>query len=363
VSLLDDIKLNEEQKAAVIEEMDKWKEAETKRISEEITSGTKEKLEEVKEKVNKLGNPSRIVENEDGSKDLDFNEEEKVILEEKLSKWKENIFEEAEESLGEKFGKVYKDGESKMKKDYSERFTNTLKEMAIEIEKNSKEQLLETAEFKTFNEFKKLIAPYIVEGEYSDTMVEDNNKLKAIIKEQAQVIEDTKIKKKLDQLTDGMPVELKEKFISNLGKVNTEDELIESFQKNLDLVKLVKDQVVTELDASHDTKSDETVSSPEVNPEEKVISEDAKPEDNVEAKKEEAPVKEAASKKAEPKSEKESIKEKILAEEASVKEKVSDEEFSTESNLDYEVLSEDFKREEEKSDGLSRMLELAGVER
>jgi hypothetical protein len=324
VSLLKDIKLTEEQAKEVEISLEAWR----KETAAAMESEFKAKLEESAKNSDK----SRVT--ADGA-DLELKEDEAAVLQKKLVEWKEKISEEAEEKLGEKFFNIYKKGESKLRKEYSDKFVTTLKEMYTEVETKVREKLVESTEFKAFSEMKKLMAPFIVEGSLGNTVVEDVAKLKTVIKEQAEKIESVKIKSKLDQLTEGMPDSLKEQFISNLGSIKNENELIEAFHRNVKLIKQVKDQIINELNESSNTKAEEK--KPEVKA--PVVTEAA------------APAKAVVTK-------------VVPAEEVKKPAKVLKESVShVEEPVEYDILSEDFKRvETKKTDNMRRIRELAGLE-
>jgi len=329
VSLLQNINLSEEEEKEFNERLGEWQK-ETEATIEAKYADKIKKLEE--------GGAPRIT--EDG--DLDLSDDESEILKVRLVEWKEKIKEETEDSLGDKFYEAYKKGEDKLKKSYSEKFISTLKEMYEEVETSVREKLQESAEFKAFYEIKKSIAPFIVEGKYTDTVLEDVDKLKGIIGEQKQKLENIKIKSKLDQLTEGMPGDFKSDFIETLGAFTTEDELIEKFQKQIKLVKNVKTTVINEMEEVQPVI-------PKVEtPEETVIAEKVatkKKEKKVVTPEPKAPLKEEA----------EVVPETpVITKPAIVEEDLED-------KIDYEVLTEEFKRVEKKPDSLKRMRELAGL--
>ena len=349
MSLLKNIKLTEEQEKDFLAKLDEWKKTESEKIKEEVSK-------ELEKRYGESSAKSRIT--EDG--DIDFTEEETEIMNKRLTEWKEKIQEETEDALGDKFYEVFKNSEESLKKQYSEKFIKTMKEMYTEIEEGVRAKLLESSEFKAFAELKKVVAPFIIEGEYKDTVMEDISKLKKIISEQKDVIDETKqkaehdkIKSKLDQLTEGMPAKIKEQFIANLGSYKTENELIEAFQANVKLVKQVKEQVINELKGSDVTDDEKKeLKEGEEAPAEETPAEE-KPAEETPA--EETPAEEA------PESTEAPSEEKV--EESTEAPASSDENIIAESSdIDYEILSEDFKREEKKSDNLNRLRELAGVE-
>jgi hypothetical protein len=330
MSLLKDINLTEEQQKEFTAKLDSWKEEQTKAV--------KESLE--KEYANK----SRIT--EDG--DLDLTEEEAKIFKDKLLAYKEKVLEEAEEKIGDNFYKVFKQGEAKLKKEYSDKFVKTVKEMYEEIETKVREKLMETSEFKAFNEIKKNIAPFIVEGEYKDTVLEDTKELKKVIKEQSEKLEAIKIKSKLDQLTEGMPANIKEQFISTLGPVKTENELIEAFQKNIKLVKQVKEQIINELNESAKVTEKE---------EAKKVTPPSEPTKEVKSEEIELTPRKVITEETAP--EKKQVKKEEPQKRFS---KPAVEDFGAESKVDYDILSENFKREEKKPEHLQRLRQLAGLD-
>jgi hypothetical protein len=327
VSLLQNIKLSEAEETEFNQRLSEWRENTKAEIKSELEKQFKDK-------------GSRIT--EDG--DLDLTEEESAILKAQLVEWKEKIKEETEESLGDKFYQAYKKGEDKLKKSYSEKFIKTLKEMYEEVEVSVREKLQESSEFKAFTAIKKSIAPFIIEGEYSDSVLEDTTKLKAIIKEQSQKLEDIKIKTKLDQLTEGMPADFKNDFIESLGAFSTEDELIEKFQKQINLVKNVKSTVISEMEDVQKISKVETVKEPEVK------------ETPAPIKEEEVIAPKVVTPEAKPKTEAPKAPEKkVIVESAPIVEE------DLEDKIDYDVLTEEFKRKEKKHDSLQRMRELAGL--
>lgn len=363
MGLLADIKLTEEQEKAVVAQLNAWKETERSNIekkyktklqeTEDIIQGLRE---EAKEGVRK----SRI--NEDGQ--LNFTDEEAEIMNKSLTEWQEKIQEETEDALGDKFMEVYKQGEDKLKKSYSEKFIKTLKTIYEEVEVAVREKLMESAEFKTFKELKKLVAPHIVEGEYKDTIVEDINKYKEIIMEQKQKLEDIKIKSKLDQLTSKMPKAIKEDFINNLGEIKTEDELVEKFEKHVRLMKKVRDTLVEEMQTTsegEDVEDDNLTEDKEAEG-----SEEAKTKEEPKGKgkltEEKKPEEKPAEKKPAPKpAGNKAIAEDVASKSQKKKSSEEDNAKSADDDIDYEILSEEFKRPEEKEDGIRRMQELAGL--
>lgn len=370
MGLLANIKLTEEQEKEFVQKLDAWKAEEVKNLKVDLESKYKAKLEEAENVIQSLRKESesnvrktRITENGD----LDFTKEEAEIMDKKLTEWKEKLQEETEEQLGDKFMDVYKQGEEKMKQTYSDKFIKTLKNIYEEVEAAVKEKLLESAEFKAFAEMKKVVAPFIVEGEYKDTIVEDIGKYKEIIGEQKQKLEDIKIKAKLDQLTAKMPAAIKEEFINNIGEIKTEDELVEKFQKHVSLMKKVRDTLVEEIGSTDDSaeagalkEEDEKAEGEEAaaeGEEAKAEDEEAAAEGEAKAEGEEAKAEGDEENAVEGQSNEEiteDIDSKKPAEEGKKEE-------STEDDIDYEILSEEFKRPEEKSEGLRRLQELAGL--
>lgn len=338
MSLLKDINLNETQEKEVAERLEAWK----KNVEESIKAKYENEIKTLKESV---GNKSTSKITEDG--DLDLNEEESEILKKKLVEWKEKIKNQTEEELGDKFYEAFTAQKKKMSQAYSDKFIKTIKEMYEEIETATKEKIMESAEFKAFLELKKIVAPFIIEGEYTDTVLEDTKKLKGIIEEQAQKLENIKIKSKLDQLTEGMPEKIKADFIESLGSFKTEDELIEKFTKHMKLVKNVKETLVTEMasQTKQNSKVEALDESGDVkDTDEQLQDEVEQPEAVTEAVKTKTPAPKKAGVKVETP--------KVLAE--SVEEDL-------EEKIDYQILSEEFKREVKKPDTLTRMRELAGL--
>jgi hypothetical protein len=343
VSLLENIKLNEQEQKEFTARLEEWQKTE----KEKMKADFEKQLKEANDKIVTLekGSKSRIT--EDG--DLDFDEKETEIMKKKLATWREEIATEVENQLGDKFFEAFTQGEEKLKKSYTDKFISTVKDIYEQIETATREKLQESSEFKAFAELKKLIAPFIVEGQYSDTVVEDVKKLKGIISEQAQKLEDVKIKTKLDQLTEGMPKAIKEDFIASLGEFKTEDELIEKFQRNIKLIKNVKEQIFHEMEDTS-KKNDVEKSKVEVEPK-------AKPSDAEEK------AKKAISESEELKKEASKILEKVekKEEKKEVKKTAEEDLEQLKEDVDYEILSQDFKRKEEKPKNLERMQYLAGL--
>lgn len=345
MSLLKDVKLTENQEKEFNKRLDTWKtEAENN-----IKANYEEELKSLKEQLEKVKG-SRIT--EEG--DLELSDDEAAVLKKQLVEWKEQIKTQTEDELGDKFYEAFNAQKKKLGKVYSDKFIKTIKEMYEEIEGATKEKIMESAEFKAFQELKKTIAPFIIEGEYSDTVLEDTNKLKGIIEEQKQKLEDIKIKSKLDQLTEGMPDKIKADFIESLGNYKTEDELIEKFQKHMKLVKNVKETIVTEMAVETEPNVEALDKSGNVKDEDEQLQEEVEqPEaEEDEAASEEGETKEETSTEEEP-------KEEPIKEDATPKAESAEEDL--EDKIDYDILTEEFKREEKKPDALKRLRELAGL--
>ena len=143
-----------------------------------------------------------------------------------------------------------------------------------------------------------------------------------------------------------MPKAIRENFVETLGDFKTEDELIEAYQKQIKLMKNVKETLLTELNESQDDVATDTEPKGE---EKEVIAENAKTDES-------KPEEKVAEKSSEKKSLKEDKEEKKAAP------KKSEESKSPVEKVDYDILSEDFKRKEEKESGMSRLRYLAGLD-
>ena len=117
MGLLANIQLTEDQEKEFVTKFDTWKKEERSKIESEFKGQFENKLNEAENVIQKLRSDkkkTRITE----SGELDFTDEESVILKKQLTEWKEKIQEKTEEALGDRFLDVYKKGEDKLKKNY-----------------------------------------------------------------------------------------------------------------------------------------------------------------------------------------------------------------------------------------------------
>jgi len=327
--LLGDIILTEEQEKELVSKIDSL----VSMKIEDIKKDYETKIATLKESSSKI--------TEDG-KDLILSDDEQEVLQEKLVEWKEKIEDELESSLQSDYSSKLTEEVNKIKADASKRVISIVKDLYEEIEDSVREKLLESDEFQMLSKVKEVVAPAFVEGEYTNSVMNDVKELKKVIKEQAEYIINFKKKSKLEQLTATLPESIKPHFVSILSEAKDEDQMVEIFQQNIKLLKDVKTTLTNELEQKNKTKLANISESASNVPEEKPV--------------QVAPIKNPEVK-----------KEKVLTEEQKVSvpaapKKSIRESLKTESDVDYDILTEDFKRVEIKTDALGRLKALAGLE-
>jgi len=279
-----------------------------------------------------------------GLENIELTPEEQEELKEQLNAWKQSVINKVEEELTEKYEQLeaalkeeyelkVEEIRDKMKKVFTKRFVNALKEMYEQIKAEVLAESYDSPEIRVLEEIKALVYP-LINGSEAERYANEFVKMAEMNEELQEELEYIKGQKKLMELTEGLSPEVKKVVVSLVGE-GTEEEVVERFAA-------IK-QALEEAKKSEDDEDEEDKDFDELDLEDE-------DEDEEEDKKD----KKKKKKKEEDEEEDEEEEEEVEEEDINIKSKTGD--------LIDEDEEEDVERKKFQEE-LNEMLRLAGIKK
>ena len=221
-------------------------------------------------------------------KDINLTEDQQKELKEKLDSWmiaeKKKIeedlterYEQMEAELKEEYEELVEEIKENMKKVYTKRFTNALKEMYEEIRAEVMLESVNSPENKALEEVKAVVYPLINEST-AKRHRDEFEKLAAMYESNLEELELLKGANKKAQLLESLSPDVR-KVVNKLLGEGTEEEIVEKFSA---IKKALKEEVSTEdqdeiieTSNTHDEEEELIVESDIEDDEEEEIEEDS----------------------------------------------------------------------------------------
>lgn len=171
-------------------------------------------------------------------KDINLNEDQRRELQDKLDAWKvaekrkieEDLtekYEQMEAELKEEYEDLVEEIKANMKKVYTKRFTNALKEMYEEIKAEVMVEALNAPESKVLEEIKSLVYPLINEAT-AKRHADEFKKLAAMYENNLEELELLKGANKKARLLESLSPDVR-RVVDKLLAEGTEEEIVEKF--------------------------------------------------------------------------------------------------------------------------------------
>jgi len=173
-----------------------------------------------------------------GLENIELTPEQQEELREQLMAWKQGVIDKVEEELTDKYEELesalkeeyeakVEEIKEKMKRVFTKRFVNALKEMYEQIKAEVLAESYDSPEIRVLEEIKALVYP-LIDGSEAQRYASEFAKMAEMNEELAEELEYTKGQKKLMELTSDLSPDVKKVVISLIGE-GTEEEIVERF--------------------------------------------------------------------------------------------------------------------------------------
>jgi len=205
-----------------------------------------------------------------GLENIELTPEEQEELKEQLNAWKQSVINKVEEELTEKYEELeaalkeeyelkVEEIRDKMKKVFTKRFVNALKEMYEQIKAEVLAESYDSPEMRVLEEIKALVYP-LINGSEAERYANEFVRMAEMNEELQEELEYIKGQKKLMELTEGLSPEVKKVVVSLVGE-GTEEEIVERFaaikQALEEAKKDEEDEDIDELDLEDEEEEEE----------------------------------------------------------------------------------------------------------